>query len=156
MAREVYIPTPQEFELRPFQDRVLELLRLFHDSPSVRRRVVGRIAAGEPIEATEDAGDTVEIEGPAATARQHPLLPLIREYLCPALLSLSADAFAVARVITPLASINSDCPVRDNPQRRSRMIRAVSAYLARGWPMAVETGNREPCRRLRRLAPSVG
>lgn len=98
---EVYRPDPLTFELHPFEDRVLELVRLFHDTPTLRLRIVGTIAAGEPIEAFEQA-DATEIHGPEVVARRHPHLPLLRAYLCPALQSVSGDAFEVARVITPM------------------------------------------------------
>lgn len=100
-VEEVYRPKPLTFELHPFEDRVLELVRLFYDAPTLRLRIIGTIAAGEPIEAFEEA-EATEIHGPEAVARRHPHLPLLRAYLCPALQSVSGDAFEVARVITPM------------------------------------------------------
>lgn len=102
VVEEVYIPDVRVFELRPFEDRVLELVRLFHDEATVRLRLIGTIAAGEPIEALEEPDNVVVLHGPEHVARRHPALPLLRAYLCPSLQSLSSDAFEIARVITPL------------------------------------------------------
>jgi len=96
---DVYRPEPHDFELRPFEDRVIELVRLFHDHPVVRLRITGTIAAGEPIEALPD-GETVDVRGPLHAARRH--RALLRQYLCPALSQVSGDAFAIARIVTPL------------------------------------------------------
>lgn len=97
---EVYRIDPRDFELRPFQDRVLELVRLFHEDPVVRLRILGTIAAGAPIEALPGSGETVEVRGPLQSARRH--RALLRRYLCPALDRASGDAFEIARIITPL------------------------------------------------------
>ncbi len=97
---EVYRVDLRDFEPRPFQDRVLELVRLFHEDQTVRLRILGTIAAGEPIEALPGPGETVEVRGPLHAARQHSAL--LRRYLCPALARASGDAFEIARVITPL------------------------------------------------------
>jgi hypothetical protein len=97
---EVYRIDPHDFEPRPFQDRVLELVRLFHEDPVVRLRILGTIGAGAPIEALPGSGDTVEVRGPLHSARRH--RALLRRYLCPALERASGDAFEIARVITPL------------------------------------------------------
>lgn len=99
---EVYRPDAATFDLRPFEDRVLELVGLFHDTPAVRLRVLGRIAAGEPIEALPDPGEPLDLISPERAARRHPALHLLRGYLCPALVRVSGDAFEIARVITPL------------------------------------------------------
>lgn len=99
---EVYRPDADDFDLRPFEDRVLELVGLFHDTPAVRLRVLGRIAAGEPIEALPDPGEPLDLISPERAARRHPALHLLRGYLCPALDRVSGDAFEIARVITPL------------------------------------------------------
>jgi len=97
---EVYRVDLRDFEPRPFQDRVLELVRLFHEDQTVRLRILGTIAAGEPIEALPGPGETIEVRGPLHAARQHSAL--LRRYLCPALARASGDAFEIARVITPL------------------------------------------------------
>ena len=102
VVEEVYCPDVRVFELRPFEDRVLELVRLFQDEATVHLRVIGTIAAGEPIEALEEPADVVELHGPEDIARHHPALPMLRAYLCPSLQSISSDAFEIARVITPL------------------------------------------------------
>jgi len=96
---EVYRPDPELFEPRPFLDRVLEVVRLFEGGQAVRLRVVGTIAAGEPIEALAEP-ETVEVRGPLHLARRH--RALLQRYLCPALDRASSDAFEIARVITPL------------------------------------------------------
>lgn len=99
---EVYRPDAATFDLRQFEDRVLELVGLFHDTPAVRLRVLGRIAAGEPIEALPDPGEPLDLISPERAARRHPALHRLRGYLCPALDRVSGDAFEIARVITPL------------------------------------------------------
>lgn len=38
-ATDVYRPRPEDFELQPFQDRVLEVVRLFDGTPVIRLRV---------------------------------------------------------------------------------------------------------------------
>lgn len=101
-VEEIYLPDPRTLDLHAFQDRVLELVRLFQASQRVRLRIVGTIAAGAPIEACEGDGEAIELAGPAIVAHRHHLLPLLRDYLCPSLQSASADAFEIARVITPL------------------------------------------------------
>jgi hypothetical protein len=98
---EIYRPDTRDFELQPFQDRVLELVRLFERESVVRLRVAGAIAAGEPIEAIAEP-EAVELRGPAESPRCHRTLHGLRRYLCPALESVSGDAFEVARIITPL------------------------------------------------------
>jgi len=98
---EVYRPDARDFELRPFQDRVLELVRLFEREAVVRLRVGGTIAAGEPIEAIAEP-EAVELHGPAESPRCHRALHGVRRYLCPALKSVSGDAFEIARIVTPL------------------------------------------------------
>lgn len=101
-VEEVYLPDPSSLELQPFLDRVLELVRLFHHTPSVRIRILGTIAAGEPIEALEGAEDAIALRDPDAAVRRHPAFHDLRRYLCPSLQSISHDAFEVARIITPL------------------------------------------------------
>jgi len=96
---EVYRPDPELCEPRPFLDRVLEVVRLFEDGQVVRLRVMGTIAAGEPIEALEEP-EAVEVRGPLRLAWGH--RAALRRYLCPALDRASSDAFEIARVITPL------------------------------------------------------
>ncbi len=96
---EIYCPDVGAFEVRPFQDRVLELVRLFDGNETVRLRILGTIAAGQPIEALTEP-ETVEVRTPLRVARQH--RALLRQYLCPALDRVSSDAFEIARVITPL------------------------------------------------------
>jgi len=98
-AIDVYRPHPEDFELQPFQDRVLEVVRLFEDAPVVRLRIRGTIAAGKPIEAVPD-DETVEVRGPLHAARRH--RAALRHYLCPALNRVSGDAFEIARIVTPL------------------------------------------------------
>lgn len=99
---EVYLPGPALFELDPFLDRVLTLVRLFHHTPALRLYIRGTIAAGQPIEAFEEPGEPLTLPGPVNVARRHPLLPQLRRYLCPALDRASSDAFEIARVITPV------------------------------------------------------
>lgn len=102
VVEEVYLHDPHTMELRPFQDRVLELVRLFHDAPAVRIRILGTIAAGEPIEVFDGADEAIELHDPDAAVRRHPAFHDLRRYLCPMLQSVSHDAFEVARIITPL------------------------------------------------------
>jgi len=97
---EVYRPDPDVFELRPFQDRVLELVRLFDADAVVRLRVVGTIAAGEPIEALQGPGEVVEVRAPLHVAQRH--RDVLRRHLCPALDRATGDAFEIARLVTPL------------------------------------------------------
>src|SRR5690348_6227847 len=100
---EVYVPSLLTFEMHPFQDRVLELVRLFDTTPAVHLRIIGTIAAGEPIEAVEGPGDVVEIQGPETLLQRHrQLVSTLRSYVCPYLQSASSDAFEIARVITPV------------------------------------------------------
>jgi len=113
---EVYRIDLRDFELRPFQDRVLELVRLFHEDPVVRLRILGTIAAGAPIEALPGSGDTVEVRGPLQSARRH--RALLRRYLCPALDRASGDAFEIARIITPLLAglkVSGQVPIDLDP-----------------------------------------
>jgi hypothetical protein len=116
---EVYVPNLLTFELRPFQDRVLELVRLFDTAPAVRIRIIGTIAAGEPIEAVEGPGDVVEIQGPETVLHRHrQLVSTLRSYLCPYLHSASSDAFEIARVITPVLAglkLSGKVPIELDP-----------------------------------------
>lgn len=98
---EVYRPDTRDFELRPFLDRVLEIVGLFERGTVVRLRIAGTIAAGEPIEAIPEL-ETVELRGPTESARCHRALHGLRRHLCPALRSVSGDAFEIARVATPI------------------------------------------------------
>jgi len=98
---EVYRPDTRDFELRPFLDRVLEIVGLFERGTVVRLRIAGTIAAGEPIEAIPEL-ETVELRGPTESARCHRVLHGLRRHLCPALRSVSGDAFEIARVATPI------------------------------------------------------
>ena len=86
-VQEVYVPDLRTVELRPFIDRVLEIVRLFHDTPMVRLRVIGTIAAGEPIEAIEGPDEYVDVQAPDTALRHHAAYHALRRYLCPSLLS---------------------------------------------------------------------
>src|SRR5579864_9001253 len=101
-VEEVYLLDAHTVELWPFQDRVLEIVRLFHNSPIVRIRILGIIAAGEPIEALEGEAESINVRGPDILVQRHPAFHAVQRHLCPSLLSVSNDAFEVARVITPL------------------------------------------------------
>ncbi len=101
-VEEIYLADPRTVEMRPFLDRVLELVRLFHHAPVVRIRILGAIAAGEPIEALEGPDEEIELRDPDAMARRHTAIHDLRRYLCPMLQGISSDAFEIARVITPL------------------------------------------------------
>lgn len=96
---EIYRPRAADFELAPFLTRVLDIVRLFEDAPVVRLHVHGTIAAGEPIEALE-ADETVEVHSPLHLAHRH--RAALRRCLCGALERGSADAFELARVLTPV------------------------------------------------------
>ncbi len=98
---EVYRPDARDFELGPFQDRVLELVRLFERETVARLRIAGTISAGAPIEAVPEL-ETVELCGPTESVRCHRALHGLRHHLCPALQSVSGDAFEIARVVTPI------------------------------------------------------
>lgn len=126
---DVYRPQVDNFELRPFQDAVLELVRLFEVSPAVRLRVVGTIAAGAPIEAPGEP-EEVTVRSPLHAARRHRDLRGLRRYLCPALQSASGDAFQIARVITPLLAglqISGKVPIDLDPW----LFAGVSLLIAR-------------------------
>ncbi len=126
---DVYRPQEDNFELRPFQDRVLELVRLFEASPAVRLRVVGTIAAGAPIEAPGEP-EEVTVRSPLHAARRHRDLHGLRRYLCPALQSASGDAFQIARVITPLLAglqISGKVPIDLDPW----LFAGISLLIAR-------------------------
>lgn len=101
-VEEVYLPDPRTMELGPFIDRVTEIVRLFHTTPVVRIRILGTIAAGEPIEALDGEEEHFAVRAPDSIVRTHHAFHVLRHYLCPSLQSISSDAFEVARVITPL------------------------------------------------------
>ena len=96
---EVYCPAVRAIEVEPFLGRVLELVRLFDGNETVPLRILGTIAAGEPIEALTEP-EIIEVRGPLHAARRR--RAALRQYLCPALDRVSSDAFEIARVITPL------------------------------------------------------
>jgi len=126
---DVYRPRVDDFELRPFQDRVLELVRLFEATSVVRLRVVGAIAAGAPIEAPGEP-EEVTVRSPLHAARRHRDLRGLRHYLCPALQSASGDAFQIARVITPLLAglqVSGKVPIDLDPW----LFAGVSLLIAR-------------------------
>ena len=138
---EVYRPDARDFELGPYQDRVLELVRLFERGAVVRLRVAGTIAAGAPIEATPEP-EEVELHGPAESARCHRALGGLRRYLCPALESGARDAFEVARVITPLLAglrISGKVPIDLDPW----LFAGVSLLIARMGVAAFCAGDSE-------------
>ena len=113
---EVYRVDPRDFELRPFQDRVLELVRLFDESVVVRLRIAGTIAAGEPIEALKGPDEVVEVRAPLRLAARH--RDILRRYLCPALDRATGDAFEIARIITPLLAglkVSGKAPIDLDP-----------------------------------------
>ena len=101
-VEEVYLLDAHTIEVWPFLDRVLEIVRLFRDTAIVRIRIVGTIAAGEPIEAFGAEAESIKVRRPDRGVRRHPAFHALQCYLCPSLLSISNDAFEVARVITPL------------------------------------------------------
>lgn len=101
-VEEVYLLDAHTVELWPFQDRVLEIVQLFHDSAIVRIPIVGIIAAGEPIEALGAEVAFIRVRRPDSAVRDHPAFHALQRYLCPSLLSVSSDVFEVARVMTPL------------------------------------------------------
>ena len=99
---EVYLADPRTFELRPFLDRVHELIRLFHDDPVVRLRIVGIISAGRPIEALEEPAESITIRGPLHAVRRSKLLPRLRRF-ARALSRNASDADDLVQIVVERA-----------------------------------------------------
>ena len=153
-VEEVYLADPHTVELPPFLDRVLELVRLFRDAPAVRIRILGAIAAGEPIEALEGPDEEIELRDPDTMVRRHPAFHDLRRYLCPVLQSASGDAFEVARIITPLLvglKLSGKVTIDLNPWIFAGIALVIERMGVAAFCAGYETGEDEA-----REAPALG